>query len=271
MCGIPKRLEIDVENQFNPYMPNPLLFVSPTDPKYETVDYFFKLNYEVPLSPVKSNLRRPTLPAIESGHTKTLEITPLGPPALSWINLGQPGSVPQERPFATEVPSATYHLMNLLKRQSGEEYSLKVVPEHYHLMNLKYLCTGVQSDAFQYDEDNVTFTPRLDGFTVGHFSVGTLIEMNKKFIEFGTCFKRLELASSVIPEALTMPVEGFVYKALSKAVNQSLFSVRHFIFNGPKDETIMQFSLRIRQFSRIIAFFAKLFKMHPNGEIGGQL
>lgn len=282
MCSIPKRLDVDIENQyrqFNPYMPNPLMFVTPTDPKYEKVDYFFKLNFEVP-----SATRRPSwqpkailgIDPIEKEKEKEKnkksqkpeEDKPIGPLSLSWINLGRSSAATvQERPFITEVPSSTYHLMNLLRRQrSNEEYSLKVVQEPFYLMNLKYLCTGVQSDSFKYDEENVSFSPRETGFTVGHFAAESLVEMNRRFIEFGTCFKRLELASSVIPEALTMPVEGFVYKALSKAVNQFLFSIRHFIFYGPKDETIMQFSLRLKEFSGVVSFFAKLFKIHPDGE-----
>lgn len=278
MCSIPKKLEVDLENQyrqFNPYMPNPLMFVSPTDPKYEKVDYFFKLNYEVPTSPIRRPSWKPKdLPAIlgpkeeeeKKNKPPETDLKPIGPLSLSWINLGQSAAITPERPFATEVPSATYHLMNLLRRESGEEYSLKVAAEPFYLMNLKYLCTGVQSDSFQFDEDDVSFSARETGVTVGHFAPNTLTETTKRFIEFGTCFRRLELASSVIPEALVMPVEGFVYKALGKAVNQFLFSIRHFIFNGPRDETIMQFSLRIRQFSGVLGFFAKLFQIHPDGE-----
>lgn len=274
MCNIPHKLDVDVQNQyrqFNPYMPNPLIFISPGDPKFEKVDYFFKLNYEL-----SSPLRRPSLktlqPAIESapivGDPK--EVVPSGPFSLSWMNLGK-SAVAKEKPFVTEVASATFHLMNLLKRNSDpNEYSLKVVSEHFYLMNLKYLCSGVQSDSFQFDPENVTFSARESGVTVPNIAPETLIEMNRDFIEFGTCFRRLELASSVIPDALIMPVEGFVYKALSKAVNQFLFSIRHFLFNGPRDETIMQLSLRIRQYSGIIGFFAKLFNVHPESELSIQ-
>lgn len=281
MCRIPKRLAVDVENQYrqlNPYMPNPLIFIKPTDPEYQKLDYFFKLNFEVPSSPTrhpswktKAILHNSTEAKEEEKDVKVVkqkdkDDTPIGPLALSWLHLGQPAGVGKERPFVTESPSATFHLMNLVERQSGGEYSLKVVPEPFYLMNLKYLCTGVESDCFKYDPVEVSFCPQERGLTVCHFAAETVVEMNRQFIEFGTCFKRLELATSVIPETRTMPVEGFVYKSLSKAVNQFLFSIRHFIFNGPKDETMMQFSMRIRKFSGIVVFFAKLFQIHPDGE-----
>lgn len=269
MCSIPQKLDVDVQNQyrqFNPYMPNPLIFISPGDPKFEKVDYFFKLNYQL-TSPIHRPSLKAEQPAIECPPIveKSQQMVPCGPFSLSWINLGK-SSVEKEKPFVTEVNSATFHLMNLLRGKSQAEYSLKVVSEHFYLMNLKYLCSGVQSDSFQFDSENVTFSARESGVTVPNISPDTLIEMNKDFIEFGTCFRRLELASSVIPDALIMPVEGFVYKALSKAVNQFLFSIRHFLFNGPRDETIMEFSLRIRQYSGIIGFFAKLFNVHPESK-----
>lgn len=278
MCGLPKMFDLDVDNQyrqFNPYMPNPYIFVVPSDPSYEQLDYFFKLNFEVPAKAKRPSYTLPAIgappkispPVAEEISSGTEIDVPTGPVAMSWINLGKPAAeVKPERPFITEVPYATYHLMNLLKRTGGEEYSLKIMPEQYYLMNLKYLCTGVQSDSFVFDEENVSFASRETGITVGQMAPSTLIAINKRFIDFGTCFKRLELATSVIPDALIMPVEGFVYKALSKAVNQFLFSIRHFIFNGPTNETILQFSMRTRQFSEIIGFFATVFQIHPESE-----
>lgn len=262
--------------QFNPYMPNPLIFVSPTDPEYAKVDYFFKLNFEL-----SSPIRRPSVVAAieENPPSSSVDekekqkakppIMHKGPLSLSWINLGRTaGEVRREQPFVSEIPASMFYLMNLMKSQAGGGgYSLKVVAEGTYLMDLKYLCSGVESDSFQFDAENVEFRPKEAGLSIRNIGAESLSEMNKKFMEFGTYFKRLEMATSVIPGSLEMPVEGFVYKSLSKAVNQFLFSIRHFIFNGPKEETLLQFSMRMRRFAGIISFLGRLFKVEPEGEI----
>lgn len=274
MCCIPQRFDIDIDNQyrqFNPYMPNPLIFISPNDAEYEKLDYFFKLNFEIPSPVRRPSWKRPAEPLKPVAEKTSLDIErnadtqPSGPLCLSWNHLGRPQSkVPRERPFVSECPEAMYHLTNLLNLNHG--HSLKVVEEPHYLMTLKYLATGVESDFFVYDEVNVSFAERENGITVGNFSPEAVQEVNRKFIEFGTCFKRLETATSVNAVALTLPVEGFVYKSLSQAINKFLFSIRHFIFNGSKSETMLQFSMRIRPFAKVIGFFAKVFKVHPQSE-----
>lgn len=251
------------------------MFITPSDPEYQKLDYFFKLDFELPsprrrpsiCAPIQEN--PPVVDLVKKEDESLLKKTNhKGPLSLSWMNLGKTVSeVGREKPFVSEIPCSLYYLINHIKReQSREEYTLKVVEECTYLMDLKYLCTGVESDSFQFDAENVEFRPKEANLSIKDIGAGSLKAFNEKFIEFGTYFKRLEMATTIIPGSFEMPVTGFVYKSLSKAVNQFLFSIRYFIFNGPKDETILQFSMRMSKVSGIISSLGRLFKVQPDGE-----
>lgn len=277
MHRIPRKFQVHAANQYkqlNPYMPNPLIFVGPGDPKYERLDYFFKLNFELPsperqrkvfaLSGTPSTDSQPD----ESSEPVNVPVHEPAPMCLSWNHLGNTSiGSSYEKPFCSEHPDSLLHILNHLHlTRSNAKYQPKIVAGHIYLSDIKYLCTGVQSESFVFDEQLMTFSASVEGLTIKNVAVDTMKEHVKGFLEFGTCFKRLEIVSSVNVESLEMSVKGFVFKAVSNAITKFLFSIRHFVFNGPEEETILEFTMRIHKFARILTYFAKLLQIHPQGE-----
>lgn len=253
-----------------------MIFVTPDDPKFQEIDYFFKLNFELPQLKRHTKLNPLLLtPSIDETEEQSFENAEserkilFEPRHSSWTHLGSKTVGYKYSPlFVTEHKESLYHLVSFVKSQQNERFQPpKIVNDCIFLDDIKYLCTGVRSDSFRYNSDLVSFELASPDFTTGYLTPATITEHLKGFLEFGKCFKRLELMTNLNQDTLQLPVPGFVFKALSRAVNKFLFSIRHFIFNqSRKEETLLSFSLRTRKFNEMVCFLARLLQVHSDGK-----
>lgn len=156
--------------------------------------------------------KRTVIPKRSGNILQNVYEKPIFIKSLSWDHFGKPlDSTQQERPFASDCPSAFLHMLAVQAIQKGDNFDVEIIKTAQLIADIKLLLGGTSSPTFHYNEELMSFS-MVKNVTVENVAPVTMLASVQGFLECGTCYARLKFLCCNDTENFNMKFNGFVFQ-----------------------------------------------------------
>lgn len=163
--------------------------------------------------------------------------------------------------FSSEVDCTN----QLLAIATSEPFEVKLVKLPQFIADIKLLLTGIPSESFHFDEENLIFRME-ENLTVENILPETMASSVVPFLECGSCYRRLQTLLSRNPIDFKHKFDGFVFKTLCTSVASFLMIFNQYVYMFD-DTFIPQMLLRTSSMIQQIEILSHILRVHPKSTI----
>ncbi|KAG5682454.1 hypothetical protein PVAND_011805 [Polypedilum vanderplanki] len=180
---------------------------------------------------------------------------------ISWENISN-DNAPCEKPLYSESSDSFTHQRMLAKSNNSKMTSTEITTiSHEKLINdVKLLLIGIESELFQRTGDTLIFHAikkiHCDG-------ISNLNELLERFLEAGTCYKRLKIYTGKNIFNQNQIFAGFMFKAFCDRIETFLNYCRDIIYSQ-EISSLLELFTNTENLRRIIIEISKFLKIHPS-------